>query len=106
MWGSPVSPLLHHLPVEASSAGFDILILADLLFNHSEHEKLIATIEQTLKKTPEARALVFFTPYRPWLLEKDMAFFTLAKDRGFIVEQIMESLMEKVLFDNDPGVCS
>ena len=80
------------------------MILADLLFNHSEHQKLVQTIEKTLKKTPDACALVFFTPYRPWLLEKDLAFFPLAEQAGFQVEKILETVMDKVLFENDPGV--
>jgi nicotinamide N-methyltransferase len=80
--------------------------LADLLFNHSEHGKLIQTVEQTLKRRSDARALVFFTPYRPWLLEKDLAFFDLAKSSGFEVEKIFEKIMDKVLFEKDPGVSS
>jgi len=47
--------------------------------------------------------LVFFTPYRPWLLEKDLAFFDLAKDSGFHVNKIFEKVMDKVLFEKDPG---
>ena len=80
------------------------MILADLLFNHSEHAKLVFSVTQTLKKSSDARALVFFTPYRPWLLEKDLAFFDLAKEAGFSVNQILEKVMDKVMFDEDPGV--
>lgn len=101
-WGNDPSPLLAHLPV-ASTPGFDVLILADLLFNHSEHEKLVNTIESTLQKTADAKALVFFTPYRPWLYEKDMAFFDTCRARGFLVEKVLEEKMEKVMFEKDPG---
>lgn len=83
---------------------FDVLILADLLFNHSEHGKLIQTVQLTLKKSPASRAYVFFTPYRPWLYEKDLAFFDLARDAGFTVEKTFEKVMEKVMFEEDPGV--
>lgn len=86
------------------SSSFDILILADLLFNHSEHAKLIKTVQLTLKKSPTSRAYVFFTPYRPWLYEKDMAFFDLAKESGFTVTKMFEKVMEKVMFEEDPGV--
>ena len=48
-------------------------------------------------------ALVFFTPYRPWLLEKDLAFFDLARKSGFAVEKILEQTMDKVMLENDPG---
>jgi len=67
---------------------------------------LIQTVQQTLELQPDARAVVFFTPYRPWLLEKDLAFFELAKSSGFRVEKILEKIMDEVLFEKDPGVCS
>ena len=47
---------------------------------------------------------MFFTPYRPWLYEKDMAFFNLASEAGLEVTKIMEKTMEKVMFEEDPGV--
>ncbi len=78
--------------------GFDVLILADLLFNHSEHGKLVATIQSTLKKDKGAKALVFFSPYRPWLFEKDMAFFEVVKERGMEVEKVLEEKMGRVSF--------
>jgi nicotinamide N-methyltransferase len=102
LWGAPIDNLTKHLPGEQD--GFDVLILADLLFNHSEHTKLIQTVQLTLKRSPSAKAYVFFTPYRPWLLEKDLAFFDLAKEAGFVVEKTFEKIMEKVMFEEDPGV--
>ena len=87
-----------------NESSFDVLILADLLFNHSEHEKLVKTVQLTLKKSPASRAYVFFTPYRPWLYEKDLAFFDLARDSGFMVSKTFEKVMDKVMFEEDPGV--
>ena len=101
-WGADPSPLLSHLP-SSHEKGFDILILADLLFNHSEHGKLVSTIQQTLKKDEASKALVFFTPYRPWLYEKDMTFFDLVRQAGFVVEKVLEEKLEKVMFAEDPG---
>ncbi len=101
LWGNDTTHLKAHLA--KSSAGFDLLILADILFNHSEHQKLITTLRVTLKEGPDARALVFFTPYRPWLLERDLAFFGLARDAGFVVKKIMEKIMDRAMFENDPG---
>jgi hypothetical protein len=57
-----------------------------------------------LKRSPEAKALVFFTPYRPWLLPNDLAFFDLIKEAGFDVDKFFEHTMEKVMFEEDPGV--
>jgi nicotinamide N-methyltransferase len=87
-----------------NESGFDVLILADLLFNHSEHGKLIRTVHLTLKKSPASKAYVFFTPYRPWLYEKDLAFFDLARESGILVTKTFEKVMEKVMFEEDPGV--
>jgi nicotinamide N-methyltransferase len=102
LWGAPIADIVRHFPEK--EGGFDVLILADLLFNHSEHAKLIKTVELTLKKATGAKAYVFFTPYRPWLLEKDLAFFDLAREAGFVVEKTFEKVMEKVMFEEDPGV--
>ena len=64
----------------------------------------MSTVVKALKRTSEAKALVFFTPYRPWLLEKDLAFFDLAREAGFKVEKLLEQVMDRVMFDEDPGV--
>jgi nicotinamide N-methyltransferase len=102
LWGAETDKIVSGLPNGEDK--FDILILADLLFNHSEHRKLVATVQQTLKRSPEAKALVFFTPYRPWLLPNDLAFFDLIKEAGFEVDKFFEHTMEKVMFEEDPGV--
>ena len=99
LWGADVSPLVEEVKPDVA---FDVLILADLLFNHSEHGKLVQTVTKSLKK--DGTALVFFTPYRPWLLQKDLAFFDLARENGFIVDKVLEKVMDKVMFEEDPGV--
>lgn len=105
LWGADVEPLLATLPdASKDEARFDVLILADLLFNHSEHQKLLQSIQKTLAKETQARALVFFTPYRPWLLKNDLAFFDLATEGGFVVDKIFEKVMDKVMFEEDRGV--
>lgn len=109
LWGADVAPLLATLPNAESNeteseTRFDVLILADLLFNHSEHQKLLHSIQETLARETQARALVFFTPYRPWLLENDLAFFDIATEGGFVVDKIFEKVMNKVMFEEDRGV--
>lgn len=101
LWGSSVETLLSHLP--RPSLGFDVLLLADLLFNHHCHGALVSTVTRTLAHTPEACALVFFTPYRPWLLEKDLAFFELCKEKGLAVHKVLERVMDKPMFEQDVG---
>ncbi|MCJ1462645.1 nicotinamide n-methyltransferase [Pseudocyphellaria aurata] len=112
LWGYPADPLLSKLitvpsaPNSEEPLGFDLLLLADLLFNHSEHPALVSTVQSTLKRTSKSKALVFFTPYTPRLLEKDMAFFALAVDAGFEVRKIWEEVLDAVMFEKDPGVSS
>ena len=107
LWGSDTQPLLKLLPKSTEGierSGFDTLILADLLFNHACHESLLKTIIQTLAKHVNASALVFFTPYRPWLLEKDMAFFDLVREDGQLyVEELGQWMMDEVMFKEDRG---
>lgn len=101
-WGNPVDGLLARLP--QGSTGFDVLIMADVVYSHREHGNLIKTMQQTLRRAPESVALVIFTPYQPWLLPKTEQFFPLAQQSGFTVTKIFEKLMDAVLFENDPGV--
>ncbi|RAH66837.1 putative nicotinamide N-methyltransferase Nnt1 [Aspergillus aculeatinus CBS 121060] len=102
-WGTSVAPLLAYLPEAARSQGFDLLIMADVVYSHREHPNLIQTMRAALKRSPEAVALVIFTPYQPWLLPKTEKFFPLAEESGFHVTKIFEKVMDDVLFENDPG---
>ncbi|KAI0129501.1 hypothetical protein BJ170DRAFT_276196 [Xylariales sp. AK1849] len=107
-WGEDPSHLLARLnpptsTAESVSAGFDVLILADLLFKHPQHGNMVKTIEKTLSRKRDSKAFVFFTSYRPWLQQADLAFFDLARERGFVVEKIFEQRLEKPMFENDPG---
>ncbi|KZZ87758.1 hypothetical protein AAP_05462 [Ascosphaera apis ARSEF 7405] len=100
-WGDAVDKVTAHLPVP--SEGFDVVILADVIYNHPQHHNLIKSIQKTLKRTSDAVALVVSTPYQPWLKEKIWKFFPLAEESGFTVTPIFEKKMEKLLFEDDPG---
>lgn len=102
-WGSTVEPLLSHLPPGAE--GFDVLIMADVVYSHREHGNLIKTMQRTLKKSADSVALVIFTPYQPWLLSKTEQFFPLAEENGFSVTKVFEKIIDQALFEDDPGVC-
>lgn len=101
IWGHSAAPLLAELPTGHEK--FDILILADLLFRHTEHGHLLDTIRDTLGKNAGSKAFVFFTSYRPWLRHKDLAFFDVARERGFVVDKVLEKKMERAMFEDDPG---
>lgn len=77
IWGDSVSTLVN--TPNQNGEKFDFMILSDLVFNHTEHTKLLKTCDLALK--PETgRVLVVFSPHRPWLFKEDMAFFTQAQD--------------------------
>jgi EEF1A N-terminal glycine/lysine methyltransferase len=103
VWGGDPEPLLARLEQHKLGPRFDVLVLADLLFRHSEHGALVKTIGETLAVAPGSVAYVFFTSYRPWKREKDMAFFAVAREAGFEVEKVLEKKLDKPLFENDPG---
>lgn len=108
VWGADPGPLLARLAPDgggdaARTRRFDVLVLADLLFRHSEHGALVKTIGETMRRSRESAAYVFFTSYRPWKQDLDMRFFDVAKDAGLEVEQVAERKLEKPLFEGDPG---
>ena len=90
------------------NGAFDVVILSDLLFNHSQvprlfifhwyntililykHEALLRTCDETLTQTASACVLVFYTHHRPWLAEKDLEFFEKARNTGWECEQVVE----------------
>ncbi|PIA16456.1 hypothetical protein COEREDRAFT_81136 [Coemansia reversa NRRL 1564] len=81
---------------------FDVLILCDLVFNHTEHHRLLEAVHRLMSK-PNGVAFVFFTHHRPWLAEKDMEFITRARDEmGLNVSRVAET-HTGAMFPEDPG---
>lgn len=68
---------------------FDLIFAADLLFNRSEHRKLLWTIKQCLKKDTGI-CYITFSHHDPAKAPLDLNFFTLAVDPeyGFTVEKL------------------
>lgn len=96
IWGNDVTPLLN---CEGQNGErFDFVILSDLVFNHSEHKKLVETCAKTVK--PDGCILVVFTPHRPKLYHRDLNFFSLAEQRGFLCNKIIERKMSP-MFEED-----
>lgn len=101
LWGSSTEHLV-------STYGlFDIVILSDVVFNHSEHDKLIWSCKQCLKEG--GLVVCAFTHYRPHLAHKDLAFLEKAQavhgnDKWvFRVEKVEETMMPEVMFPLDRG---
>lgn len=103
IWGHPVKPLLDALPTPSSK--FDLIILSDLIFNHSQHEALLKTCEEALSSdsaSSHPSVLVFYTHHRPHLAHRDMSFFTKARERGWRSEEILSETFPP-MFPEDSG---
>lgn len=121
-WGTPPDPLLEALGAEGRK--FDLILLSDLVFNHSQHLALLNTCLSCLStpSTPPSPAsptsgaaptqppvdlsdpatlstpavLCFFSHHRPWLVDADLQILSLARENGWSVTKVWE--------DPDAGV--
>ncbi|CAO3587066.1 unnamed protein product [Absidia cylindrospora] len=120
IWGTNTTKLKAELPEGRTT--YDVIILSDLVFNHSQHHALLKTCRELL--TPKTgRVYVFYTHHRPHLAHRDLEFFTIAErpvpetslseeqvdldDReslgyGFKTDQFITKKMH-VMFEEDPG---
>ena len=104
IWGQDLRPLVGRdttddKPELTDAEKFDLCILSDVVFNHNQHHALLETCRKALKST--GRALVVFSPHRPWLLEDDLQFFTTCEEHQLKAEKI-EMVNWKPMFDEDP----
>jgi len=121
IWGRAIRPLLDHLQTSLSSKHhrvvpgekkFDLIIMSDLIFNHSQHEALLETASLALSSphtsptqeqtNTQPCVLVFYTHHRPHLAHRDLAFFDLARERGWVVEEVLTRKFEP-MFPEDSG---
>lgn len=96
IWGNDYAPLQKH--VGGESTKFDLVLLSDLVFNHTEHNKLLQTTKDLL--ADDGKALVVFSPHRPKLLEDDLQFFETAKEFG-LKPTFIEMVYWKPMFEED-----
>ncbi|PPQ74708.1 hypothetical protein CVT26_007559 [Gymnopilus dilepis] len=108
IWGQPVDRVLGALPIDDPHRKFHLVILSDLIFNHSQHDALLKTCEAVLvEKVPDGGrddpcVLVFYSHHRPHLAHRDMEFFKKAEDRGWACEEIITKIFPP-MFPEDPG---
>eukprot|EP00824_Muranothrix_gubernata_P019169 TRINITY_DN38738_c0_g1_i1.p1 TRINITY_DN38738_c0_g1~~TRINITY_DN38738_c0_g1_i1.p1 ORF type:complete len:265 (+),score=54.00 TRINITY_DN38738_c0_g1_i1:107-901(+) len=95
LWGSNPHTLLH-------DGSFDLILLSDLVFNHSQHEALLRVCHACL--APGGVVYVAFSHHRPHYQHKDREILTLAASAPFFfrVEQLFEEKMPE-MFPEDPG---
>ena len=113
VWGTSTTELRKAIEPKTT---YDVIILSDLVFNHSQHHAMLKTCHELL--TPKTgRVYVFYTHHRPHLAHKDVEFFTIAQrpydpnadpnDRevlgyGFETDHFLQEKMN-VMFEEDPG---
>ncbi|CBJ30478.1 conserved unknown protein [Ectocarpus siliculosus] len=94
--------------------GFDVVIMADLLFNRSQHAQLLETCDRCLlgrgsgstataaaAAAAAATVWVSFSHHDPEKAELDMKFFELAKEKGFVATRIKTVQMRDLFVEND-----
>lgn len=75
LWGSDVAPLIF----ENDGKLFDIIIMCDVIFNHSEHGKLLSSVKGLLEPNGGTVWCVF-SHYRPWYTDRDLALLEMARE--------------------------
>ncbi|KAJ3505001.1 hypothetical protein NMY22_g17734 [Coprinellus aureogranulatus] len=108
IWGRSTDELLDLAKEKTGRRSYDLIILSDLVFNHSQHDALLTTCEAALtpssptSSAPAPSVLVFYTHHRPHLAHRDMEFFSKAEARGWVVEKVVEERFPP-MFPHDPG---
>ncbi|POY71459.1 hypothetical protein BMF94_5772 [Rhodotorula taiwanensis] len=138
-WGSPPYSLLKALSPtteDGPSTGprqFDLILLSDLVFNHSQHLALLNSCLSCLAppsasstaaatsassdsrpdqpeidlSDPESlqtpAVLCFFSHHRPWLVEADLEILELAQENGWTVRKVWEDKQAGPAFPEDGG---
>lgn len=79
MWGSDAQCLLN----ASGNCAYDVIIMCDLVFNHSQHHNMLKTCAECL--SDDGIILCTFTHHRPWLADRDLQLFEIASEYGFMV---------------------
>lgn len=83
------------------ASGYDILILSDLLFNHSQHRALLTAT--TRLSHPHSLVLVAFSHHRPKFIKEDLDFFRMASEEFQFHVQLQDTFQYEPMFKEDPG---
>jgi nicotinamide N-methyltransferase len=94
-WGQDVQDLL-----QISKRKYDLILMADLIFNHKEHDHLLASSKLLLQEN--GKILVTFTHHVVKWSDRDLKFFVKAQEHGFKVEKIKEEIWD-CMFPEDQG---
>eukprot|EP00767_Chilomastix_cuspidata_P004190 gnl/Chilomastix_cuspidata/4324.p1 GENE.gnl/Chilomastix_cuspidata/4324~~gnl/Chilomastix_cuspidata/4324.p1 ORF type:complete len:245 (+),score=111.55 gnl/Chilomastix_cuspidata/4324:272-1006(+) len=88
------------LLAQAGGELFDVIFMADLIFNHSSHANLVRIVERTLRAGGAAHVL--FSHHVPRFKERDLAFFAVAAGAGLACRHV-EDFATGVMFPEEDG---
>lgn len=98
LWGSDPRPVL----VQNDNQQYDIIIMCDVIFNHSEHGKLIQSIKDCLK--PDGLVWCVFSHYRPWYMDRDLALLGRVRDElGMRVDFVESVKYDELIIEDKRG---
>ena len=97
LWGQDEQLLDEPLTLNGK---FDVILMADLIFNHSQHENILKTCQQVLKQS--GIIIKTFSHNVVKWADRDMKFFELATAMGFKHEHLYDEKWNP-MFPNDPG---
>ncbi|KAI8896031.1 hypothetical protein BC833DRAFT_541870, partial [Globomyces pollinis-pini] len=79
---------------------FDLILLADLIFNHNQHSNLLKSCKQML--APNGYIITTFSHHITKWAHRDMVFFDVANEYGFKSEKLFEQRWDP-MFPEDAG---
>ncbi|KAI8925875.1 hypothetical protein BC831DRAFT_458987, partial [Entophlyctis helioformis] len=91
IWGDDPAPVLAHLSDDGSEK-FDVVLLADVIFNHNQHNQLLKSCRQLL--APGGIVLTTFTHHVVKWADRDMKFFDIADELGYKHEKLYQERWE------------
>ena len=82
------------------SGKYDIIFLADVIFNHSEHQNLLVSCKEMLKE--DGYVLTTFSHHVTRFADRDLEFFNVAKAIGFEYDLVYKERWDE-MFPEDSG---
>ncbi|KAK7196089.1 putative methyltransferase/GDP dissociation inhibitor [Novymonas esmeraldas] len=104
LWGKKehIEAVLQHT---TGGAGYDVVLLSDILFNHVCNDDLADTLAAVLAKNPRAAGYCVFSHHRAYKQLHDFEFFDKCVRRGLHYEQLDEQDYP-MMFPEDRGPVS
>jgi nicotinamide N-methyltransferase len=100
VWGTAVDRLL------AANGGqrYDVVIMADCIFNRASHKELVKSMVLLLKDSDDATCYCSFSHHDPQKRELDRVFLTLCVQEGYMCQEIHREQRRSYPFFEEDGM--